>query len=451
MSYQKSKRLPFERANKLGHLEVIQSPLVREICKNFEEPTIDESSFQNLKWESLPHDGLDLKVIFTSDGSIQFLENPKPPFKSVAFVKTALLKIDDYSISKIDKNNPHPFTLRDIMINSALYHSTVFPLRNIYLKGKSTYYAIREIIYESINDKGLNNSLNKALMETLKWIAFEKWSDDPKDELERFGCPHCEENVATLPFDKEKGKCPNCQEEIFITDMFGLHQNISEDFAPNQIASDYMNICETLMIFTPICFYWERQREFLKNCLFIKDGPLSLRATLAKLSAPIRRFFKHAKSQGIEIALIGQEKSGDFFDHLQLIAQYAPNNSFFLPDNTYIQEKIKHRKTNAVYGVDTNYGAKVFIKLNDYNKMVLNVPTGERGEFVTHPSSEKLIGFKNIIATLPKILSNRFEGALVPIELANNIASLSTYPSAKTLELFTESLKLMGTSKKGYF
>jgi hypothetical protein len=36
------------------------------------------------------------------------------------------------------------------------------------------------------------------------------------------------------------------------------------------------------------------------------------------------------------------------------------------------------------------------------------------------------------------ILSNRFEGALLPIELANNIASLSTYPSAKTLELFAE-------------
>jgi len=41
---------------------------------------------------------------------------------------------------------------------------------------------------------------------------------------------------------------------------------------------------------------------------------------------------------------------------------------------------------------------------------------------------------------LPKILSNRYEGALLPIELANGIASLSTYPSAKVLELFSSSV-----------
>ena len=73
--------------------------------------------------------------------------------------------------------------------------------------------------------------------------------------------------------------------------------------------------------------------------------------------------------------------------------------------------------------------------------MVINIPTGQRGEFVTSPSQQHLINFKNIVATLPKILSNKFEGALLPIELANKIASLSTYPSAKTLELFADATK----------
>ncbi|MCC7159261.1 MAG: hypothetical protein IT281_06965, partial [Ignavibacteria bacterium] len=235
-----------------------------------------------------------------------------------------------------------------------------------------------------------------------------------------------------------KGSCPSCGGEIFITDMFGLHQNMTEDFAPNQVASDYMSVSETLMIFTPIRYYWEANKEILKSCLFIKDGPLSLRATLAKLSAPIRRFFEFAKSKGIEVALIGQEKSGQFFDHLQLIGNSAPLNSFFIPNNDYIQEKIKHSNTSAMYGADTNYGAKLFIKMNSYHKMVLNIPTGQRGEFVKTPSQEHLINFKNIVATLPKILSNKYEGALLPIELANKIASLSTYPSAKALELFSQ-------------
>jgi hypothetical protein len=137
--------------------------------------------------------------------------------------------------------------------------------------------------------------------------------------------------------------------------------------------------------------------------------------------------------------MIGQEKSGAFFDHLQLIGKNAPVGSIFIPDNNYIRNEIQHSNLTGVYGSDTNYGAKTFIKINDYHKLVLNIPTGERGEFVQNPSVSKLIGINNIIATLPKILSNRFEGALLPIELANGVASLSTYPSAKVLELFTAS------------
>lgn len=170
----------------------------------------------------------------------------------------------------------------------------------------------------------------------------------------------------------------------------------------------------------------------------IKDGPLALRATLSKLSAPIRNFFKYAKSQGIEVAMIGQEKSGDFFDHLQLIGNTAPNGTIFIPDNIYTKDEIKHSNAASVYGIYTNYGAKVFIKVNDYHKMIINIPTGETGEFVEYPSIDNLIAIDKIIATLPKILSNRFEGALLPIELANGIASLSTYPSAKILQVFSE-------------
>ncbi len=138
--------------------------------------------------------------------------------------------------------------------------------------------------------------------------------------------------------------------------------------------------------------------------------------------------------------MIGQEKTGAFFDHLQLIGKSAPAGSIFIPNNTYIRDEIQHSNLSGIYGQYTNYGAKVFIKYNDYHKMVINVPTGEQGEFVESPAVSHLIGIDRIIATLPEILSNRHEGALLPIELANGIASLSTYPSAKALELFAGKL-----------
>lgn len=439
MSYPKSARLPFERASRIGHLEVIQSELVKKLCESFNE---QETNFKDVvqQWKELPKNGKPLPILFASDGSIQMIQKSQQPYKTIAFVKTALLKIYQFSIDKIDKLNPNPFELRDIMKDSALYHATAFPLRNVSIEGKTNYEAIREILFESISDTGLHNSLNGTLLETLKWLVYEKWSPNPKERLDKFGCPHCEENIATLELDQVKGKCSGCGGNIFITDMFGLHQSMAEDYASVQVATDYMSVAETLMLLSPIRFFWERNRAILKQCLFVKDGPLYLRATLAKLAAPIRRFFKLAKEEGIEIALIGQEKSGDFVEHLEIIGKNAPCFSYFLPDNEYIQNEIKFMKTKAIYGGDTNYGAKIFIKLDEHNKMVLNIPTGVKGEYVTCPSAENLIGFPNIIATIPKILGTQYESSLYPLELVNSIASLSTYPSAKVLELFEDAL-----------
>lgn len=442
MPYRAGSRLPLEKASKLGHIEVISSPLVRRLCDSFND-SISDSEIPVTIWDSIESTaGEKLELIFASDGSLQTIESKSPPYKAIAFVKTALLRLDQYAINRVDNENPNPFILRDIMKESALFHATMFPLRHVTIPGKNIYNAVREILYESVSDLGMNSSLDGALMETLKWIAYEKWAPCKQKGLEKFGCPHCRESsnadYATLPFNEEKGNCPNCGGEIFITDLLGLHQTMLGDYAPNQVASDYMSICETLMIFTPIRYFWQNNREILKKCLFIKDGPLFLRATMAKLSAPIQRFFKHARLHNINVSMIGQEKSGLFYDHLQLIGMAAPHNSIFIPNNEYIRQEIQHNNSTSIYGTDTNYGAKVFYKVNDYHQMILNIPTGERGECVENPSFDALIGGENIFATIKELLSNRYEGGIVPIELVNGIASLSTYPSAKILELFSE-------------
>lgn len=440
MPYQPGHRLPGERASKLGHLEVISSPLVKRICTNFEDANY-EHEIKDTKWLQINSKESPAKIVFSVDGSIQFIEKKVPPYKALAFVKIALLRMDFNALERIDKKSPHPLAIRDLMKDSALFHATAFPLRHVSVSGETVHEAVRKIIYESVKDEGKDKSIDGAMMETLKWIAFEKWTGKPKAEIEPFGCPHCENNSATLKYDNEKGTCPKCGKEIYITDLFGLHFGITDDYAKDQVATDYMTIAETLMIFTPIRYYWENKKEVLKNCLLVKDGPLTLRATTSKLAAPIRRFFNYAKSQGFEVALLGQEKSGDFYEHLQLIGPKAPVNSLFMPNNDYIKNEIKHINSKDVYGKDTNYGAKIFLKLSDYHKMIINVPTGDERDFVLSPDIKKLIAFNKIYATLPKILSNRFEGALLPVELANGVASLSTYPSARALELFADAEK----------
>jgi hypothetical protein len=138
---------------------------------------------------------------------------------------------------------------------------------------------------------------------------------------------------------------------------------------------------------------------------------------------------------------VGQEKSGTFFEHLDLIERHVPSAHLFVPDHNYVCEHIQHRPTTgAPYGKDTDYGATVLLALDERHHLVLNIPVSSRmSDFILAPSTTDLIGLSRILATLPTLLSSRHENTLMPIELAHSIASLSTYPSAQVLRLLAES------------
>lgn len=433
MPYTPGSTLPGERASKLGHLDVLKSPLVRKLVQSFEQDPFTTSS-PEAPWQAFSPSVKPLDFIFAIDGSIQVLEDEVPPHKALAFVKTALLRLDQIALAKIDRHTPHPFAIRDLMAESALYHATVFPLRHVQIPGMTVYDAIRQTIFESMKDA----SLDGQPMETLKWLAYEKWSGTQKS-LPGFQCPHCDFKQATLPYDVETGQCQNCGCQLYLTDMLGFHLEMVEDSASDSVATAYMSIHETLLLFTGIRYYWENNREVLKRCLFIKDGPLQIRAQYSKLVNPIRRFLIFAYNQGIPVCIVGQEKTGYFVDHFDLIGSSAPANQIFIPDHQYICEQIQHRPVSgAPYGQDTNYGAKVFVAFGDRYRLVLNVPvTDMMRAFILNPQADSLIGFDRILATLPNLLSSRYENGLMPIELANSVASLSTYPSAQVLKLFT--------------
>lgn len=134
MAYSAGNNLPFESASKIGHLAVINSEWVNELIKNFES-TGEESFDDDEKglWQTYdPSTERPLEEIWVSDGSYQPIVENK---REVSFIKTALMNIQQRKIDKIDKNNPHPLLLQDIMKDSAEYHSTILPLRNVVSNG----------------------------------------------------------------------------------------------------------------------------------------------------------------------------------------------------------------------------------------------------------------------------------------------------------------------------
>src|SRR5574341_2111347 len=126
MPYPQGKNLPGERASKLGHLDVLKSPLVQQLVHSFEEPaTSSDNSL--VGWLPTTKTGQPLDIIFSVDGSLQVVSDERPPHKALAFVKTALMRLDQVALSRIDKDSPHPFALRDLMADSAMDAGRVQP------------------------------------------------------------------------------------------------------------------------------------------------------------------------------------------------------------------------------------------------------------------------------------------------------------------------------------
>ncbi|WP_420578309.1 hypothetical protein [Ekhidna sp.] len=431
MPYEGGNRLGAEKASKLGHIDVVKSPLVQKLIEEFEHPDEDNTPGE-VKDNPIPEDQRSFPFVFAVDGSIQPIDSKYgTTLRQVAFVKTALFRLDQGKLLQLDRTSPHPFALRDIMRDSALFHAVVFPLRNVRLGDKSVYDSVRQIIYEALQDEKLKEI---SVFETLKWLAYQKWDGKPKPSPD-FQCPHCDEEVEGLRYDSDKGPCEKCGKEVYISDMLGFHLEMGEESAPGSVASAYMMVHETLLLFSGIRHLWESgQEDLFDKCLFLKDGPLNLRSQYVKLIDPIRNFLDFAKKEGITIYLCGQEKTGLFVEHLELIGKRIPANHYFLPDNEYIRTHVQQRKANEQYGYRTNYGNKVFLKVGENHQLVVSIPPGK---YIDSDTASDLIGFDRITGTLKDLLSFRHENALVPIELAHGVASLSTYPSAHIFRLFS--------------
>ncbi|MEL0456555.1 hypothetical protein WJN01_09970 [Flavobacteriaceae bacterium SZ-1-7] len=433
MPYKAGGRLGSERASKLNHIDVVNSPLVNKLLEEFEHPKNDEVDSSEFKSNNIPEGEKPFSHVFAIDGSIQHINSSNEGvLRQLAFIKTAMFRLDQKKLNDLNPVAPHPLALKKIMHDSAMFHATVFPLRNIKLGDNSVYGSVRQIIFESIKDPKLENG-SFSIFETLKWLAYQKWDNTPKLSPS-FDCPHCGEKIDGLIYDSDKGECKKCNNEVYLTDMLGFHLEMGEESAPGSVASAYMMIHETLFLFAGIRYLWvSNQKDLFERCLFIKDGPLNLRSQYVKLIDPIRNFLDYAEKDGTNIYICGQEKTGLFVDHLDLIEKRMHNDSYFLPSNEYIRKHVQQRKAEEKYGFRTNYGNKVFIKIGNHHKMVLMIPTGK---YLDSSSCDDFIGFNRIVGTIKSILSYKHENALIPIEMAHGIASLSTYPSASIFKLF---------------
>lgn len=443
MPYAASKNLPFESASKLGHLSVVNNPFIKDMLGSFEQIQRDPSPPPADGINQLDLEGVEpLDFVIAVDGSMSSIPNMLAPHKTISYVKIAALNISMQELQKAHAPIVNPETISSILSKYADTESTVLPLSNVRVPGKSLMESLRDAILATFRHFG-----GGELYETLRFLVSQEWDPDPRSwksgssQRPHFQCPFCDSDVR-FPRSEFDFSCLNCKADLTLVDYVGLLMDVNETSNDDAVALNLMGLLEHLTLINFLRQLVERGPRYHSRVLLLKDGPLMLRGQYSRLVDPIRGYLRHLHDQGLEIYLAGIEKTGAFADFItDMETWFTEPATVFVPKNRFILERIKHSGNAAtLYGERVLYGSKVYYRPDSRNVLVLNIPNSSNAfdQYQHEPTVDELLGLARIVKTLTPLVSAQHQNAVMPIIAVNQIASMSFYPSNNILERFTE-------------
>ena len=426
MAYAGSGRFPIERASKIGHVKIIEEPRVQRLLEAFERTEGNEQDAVGELTGNLDLNNYgDIQNVVAIDGSHLAIPNTFRDRKRIAFIPVLapILKPSEFTALKEDPILD-PRDLAKTLHDRFTPKVAVLPLSGVTIPGETVVHTIRKTCDDVLR--------YTDLYPALKFLISREWLNDYEMQ-EHMECYSCSREFV-LPRSQLLFSCPHCAAPHTLGDYLRLSPSEPQDWATEEAAIGLRNIMETLLMFRLLILYSDRP-AVLRRTLFVKDGPLLLRAQLSRLIEPIRAFLTHLRDNGTVFHLLGVEKSGDLVDHAPLIADVLNHpGDFFLPSVQYLHERIQGVPfVESSYRNRVQYGAKVVVRLGNHHVVALNVPSGE---FLLSPQFEDLIGFEPAASVLSEMVSYSYENALIPLVLANSLASIAPRPSSDILEAF---------------
>lgn len=424
---------PVEQASKIGHLKLVGNELIRRVIEDFEDispssdgPKVSKTGSVDVSAES------GIRRVITVDGGQAVVPNPARREKAMAFVQVAacLLRMDDL---RYMREHPlmDPRDVNKVLEGAVWYNPAAIPLAGVHHPGLTVQQTIRRIVDRTLSETGL--------YDTLAFLVYRGWEDEwgvPEEERPHMSCVGCDKEIA-LPRWKLRFECPACGSKHTLSDYLSIGTQGPDDWSREEAASALRDALETLSLMHFLRIYRDDE-EVLGETLFVKDGPLLLRAALSRLVVPIRDFITYLRAEGRPPNLVGVEKTGNFAGFLDEYKQALDEpGDYFLPSVRFVVEEITGSVMSPGYRNRVSYGAKVGARIGPDHLLALNVPTGP---FLTEPEAQDLIGFEASVRSLSELVSYRYPNALIPLVLANSAASIARRPSGDILSAFADSL-----------
>ncbi|MFT3825151.1 MAG: DNA double-strand break repair nuclease NurA [Chitinophagaceae bacterium] len=431
---------PDELASKSSHSHIINDEEVKAFLEGCEYPKsvgeveLDKALVIKVQYpEENP-----IEHIIAMDGSYSTIPVKRTfPSSLITFFQFGEILINTEDLNSISEM---PFISRESMskLKELERSKLVLPTKNVSYKANVTLtHSVRRAIYEFFKNKGDDSNL----LVTLHWLIYELY-DAPTETYNLSQCPYCgERNVALnrSNFNSDYiSSCQSCGKEIYLTDVFRLHEVIDDELGAGGILGYLTNLIEQMNIIHTIKFIKENKPELLQKFLFIKDGPLAFFGQTANMHDPVRKLCNYLFNR-YNLFLAGLEKSGAFVEHADEIKNLLNPGEALLLNNKHIYSYILPGPSDnpEPYARTSYYSSKIIFKSRDERMHVITLPV-ENENIVLNPQKSD---FKNIDITLwniEKLRCDMYDNAIVPVALANKLISLSNHPSSTILEKFAK-------------
>ena len=439
MSYNnKYSNKPFESASKTNHTSIINDRDVKNFLSDCHIPSFDkdisQQDMQTYFLEDLENNPI-INIIAIDGGFTDVFVRKEFPSSTIAFFQFGALFFKYQDLIEMEEKpfiDPDDFSKLQNMQRMKL----VLPTKGVTFKDEiDLINSVRRSIYDFF----VNNIENQGLIKALKWLIFEEYNSNSEITWTIAQCPHCTKSITFRRSDLSSDctfKCPNCNETIYLTDVFRLHEVVDNEIGAGGILGYLCTTIEQLIIVYLIKEIINTKADMLKETLIVKDGPLAFFGQTANIHKPMKKLIKYL-NENYTINLVGLEKSGAFVEHAEMISDKLKNNQIVLLGNSYIYKYILpgQPRPGSIYGETTYYSHKLIYKSKYDNIYIASIPTID---LKAEPNLSDYINLQTVLNNIAYLKCDLYYNSLVPVVLANKLVSLSDHPSADILKSFAQ-------------
>lgn len=440
--------MPFknEKANKFSHEKIINSQIIENKINEY-QITFDvgntwelENRFINYKSTKINK----INFIFTVDSSYTEL----PINDDIPSAKFGIVNFSFSLVNLGKKSEVYDTGFIDPQKFNDLYNSNIFtfvcPTFNLVPKNNKEVGiidSIRNEIFSFYTENAPFNSI--SLIDTLYNVI--KGTTD-KITLK---CTNVECNINSVfnldEIGVEPFECPNCNNNLYLTDYLRLHEAIDEEFGHSTILTRFAQITEHLTSINLIDSLMKiKSYDLISKIAFIIDGPLAIFGEAAKMHKGLLKYLHDvSKKIGEDIVFFGILKSGRLKDHFYLLEKKInlSKNSFLLVDDNYRFSYIqKAPKVNKYFGQEVLYGQDFLFYSKNKKRFVISIlyPVEEKSKNIT----DVIFNYENyptleiIFNLINEIEVDLYEDSILPLALAHKYAAISLNPGNDILEKF---------------